>query len=305
MNGSSLKYLTKQGLHNLVSNRLMTLASIGVLTACLVITGVATLFTMNVDSLVTYLGSQNETIVYLDPEWNGSDAEVDALREQILAIPGVANASYYSKRDVLDEYRGYMEEYASLWDEFEDEAENPFKANFSVVIRDLENLDGICTQLRGLPHVIKVNAAEEMTYIFVNVQHVITIAGYVLVAVLAVVSIVVISNTIRLSVYARRREINIMKYVGATNGFIRWPFFVEGVGVGLVSALLASSVVLACYAGLVQASGQLTGFWATLLGASVLPVSRVWYVILPTFLLGGAAVGGLGSIASIRKHLNV
>lgn len=305
MNWSSFKYLTKQGLHNLAANRLMTLAGVGVLTACLVITGVATLFTMNVDSLVAYLGSQNETIVYLDPEWDGTDAEIAQLNSEILAIPGVAGATYYSKRDVLEEYRGYMEEYADLWDEFEPDEENPFKANFSVVIRDLENLDGICAQLRALPHVVKVNAAEEMTYIFVSVQNVITIAGYVLVAVLAVVSIVVISNTIRLSVYARRREINIMKYVGATNGFIRWPFFVEGVGVGLLSAVLAGAIVLAAYAGLVQASGQLTGFWGTLLGASVLPVSQVWYIILPAFLLGGAIVGGLGSVTSIRKHLNV
>lgn len=305
MNWSSFKYLTKQGLHNLAANRLMTLAGIGVLTACLVITGAATLFTMNVDSLVEYLGSQNETIVYLDPEWNGTDSEVTALQQEILGIPGVAGATYYSKHDVLEEYRGYMEEYASLWDEFEAEEENPFKANFSVVIEDLENIDAICGQLRAVPHVVLVKAAVEMTNVFVNVQRVITIAGYILVAVLAVVSIVVISNTIRLSVYARRKEINIMKYVGATNGFIRWPFFVEGVGVGAISAVLAACIVLAAYAALVQVAGRLTGFWAALMGPSIIPVSQVWYLILPAFLLGGAVMGGLGSITSIRKHLNV
>lgn len=305
MNWSSFKYLTKQGLHNLAANRLMTLAGIGVLTACLAITGVATLFTMNVDSLVEYLGRQNETIVYLDPAWDGSESELAEMSGRITAIPGVAGVSYYSKHDVLEEYRGYMEEYAGLWDEFEQEGENPFKANFSVVIENLENIEGICEQLRALPHVVKVSAAVEMTGIFVSVQNVITNAGYVLVAVLAVVSIVVISNTIRLSVYARRKEINIMKYVGATNGFIRWPFFVEGVGVGLISAALASAIVLPGYGALVHASGSLSGFWATLLGESVVPLADVWYLILPAFLLGGAVLGGLGSVLSIRKHLNV
>ncbi len=303
MNWSSFKYLTKQGLHNLARNRMMTLAGIGVLTACLIITGVAALFTLNVDSLVEYLGRQNETIVYIDPTWDGTDTEVEQLNKKILAIPGVAGTTYYSKQDVLEEYRGYMEEYASLWDEFE--SDNPFKANFSVVIEDLENIQTICGKLETLPHVVDVSAAVEMTDIFVNVQRVITYAGYVLVGVLAVVSIVVISNTIRLSVYARRKEINIMKYVGATNGFIRWPFFVEGVGVGLIAAVLASAVVLAGYAALVEASDQLTGFWATLITASIVPVADVWQLILIAFLVGGAVLGGLGSSSSIRKHLKV
>lgn len=303
MKWSSFKYLTKQGLHNLSANRLMTLASVAVLAACLALTGVAALFTLNVDSLVDYLGSQNETIVYLDPEWDGTDAEVQEISAQILAIPGVDSAAYYSKQDVLDEYRGYMEEYASLWDEFE--GDNPFKANFSVVIADLENIETICDRMEAIPHVLKAEAPFEMADIFLSVQTVITWAGYILVGVLGLVSVVVISNTIRLSVYARRKEINIMKYVGATNGFIRWPFFVEGVSVGLISAAVASAVVLAGYAAVVEAAGSLTGFWATLVTASLIPLDAIWYYILPTFLAVGAVVGGLGSVTSIRKHLNV
>ena len=305
MNWSSFKYLTKQGCKNMGANRLMTLAGVCVLTACLVLTGAAALFTLNVDSLVAYLGSQNETIVYLDPEWDGTEAEVQQLNEQILAVTGVSETTYYSKQDVLNEYRGYMEEYADLWDEFEADGENPFKANFSVVIEDLENIEAICDRLETVPHVVKVSAAVEMTDIFVKVQTVITYAGYVLVGVLALVSVVVISNTIRLSVYARRKEINIMKYVGATNGFIRWPFFVEGVLVGLLSSALASGIVLAGYAALVEASARLTGFWLTLISASIIPVQNVWYYILPAFLAAGAVMGGIGSVTSIRKHLNV
>lgn len=301
MNWSSFKYLTKQGLRNMGANRLMTLAGIGVLTACLILTGAAWLFTMNVDSLVDYLGSQNETIVYLDPEQ--TMAEDLAARDEILAIAGVSDAVYHSKQDVLDEYRTYMEEYASLWDEFEND--NPFKANYSVVVENLENLAGICSQLERIPGVVEVSAAVEMTNIFVTVQRAVTLAGYVLVAVLAVVSCVVISNTIRLSVYSRRKEINIMKYVGATNSFIRWPFFVEGMGVGLTSALLAAVITLGAYYGILHATAGLSGFWVTLLTGSLLPLEQVWYYIVPGFFLFGAVLGGAGSVMSIRKHLNV
>ena len=304
MNWSSFRYLSAQGLHNLSKNRLMTLAGIGVLTACLVITGVAALFTANVNSLVRYMGDQNETVVYMDPE--ADDATVAAAYDAIMAVEGVESARFVSKQDVLDEYRGYMEEYADLWDDFEGE-ENPFKANYVVAVQEqaLADIENISAQFTYIEGVVKVKAPVDLTNIFVRVQSVVTVAGYILVAVLAVVSIVVISNTIRLSVYARRKEINIMKYVGATAGFIRWPFFVEGVGVGLISAVLACIIVLAAYAALVGASQNLTGFWQMLLGESVVPLSAVWYWIVPAFLLGGCIIGGLGSVTSVRKHLDV
>jgi cell division transport system permease protein len=301
MNWSSLRYLSRQGMHNLSKNRLMTLAGIGVLTACLVITGAATLFTANVNSLVDYLGSQNETVVYMDP--NADDATVTAAYDSIMAVPGVASADFISKEDVLDTYRSYMDDYASLWDEFEQD--NPFKANYSVVVSDLDNIQAISDQLSQIDGVVKVSAPVEMSSIFVKVQHVVMTAGYILVLVLGIVSLVVISNTIRLSVYARRKEINIMKYVGATNSFIRWPFFVEGVGVGLIASALACGIVLGAYWALTHAAVNMTGFWQTLLGDSVVPLSKVWYWIIPFFLLGGCTIGGIGSVTSVRKHLDV
>ncbi len=301
MNYSSMKYLSGQGLRNLVRNRLMSLAGIAVLTACLAITGVAWLFTANVNSLVEYMGNQNETVVYMAPD---ADEETTKLAESaILSIEGVQSATFVSKDDALDTYCGYMEEYADVLDEFEND--NPFKANYRVVIRDLERIEQIKAEMEQINGVVKVSAPIDMTHAFVNVQHVVILVGYVLVAVLAVVSLVVISNTIRLSVYARRREINIMKYVGATDAFIRWPFFVEGVGVGLIASILASAIVLGGYYALTISSKNLTGFWNTLMGNSVVPFNQVWYWLLGGFVLGGVIIGGLGSVTSVRKHLNV
>lgn len=302
MKWSSFKYLVGQGLHSLRMNRLMTLASVGVLSVCLILTGVAYLFSANVDSVVEYIGQQNEMVVYLDPDL--SEEEISQVDSAVRSVSGVTSITYVSKADVLTTYKGYMEEYASLWDAFEDD--NPFKANYRVVVEDLEQMEALSAQFAAIPGVVKVSAPLELSDIFISVQRVVTYAGYTLVAVLALVSVVVISNTIRLTLFARRKEINIMKYVGATNGFIRLPFFVEGVASGLISAAIASVVVLGSYYALEYYSTQLfTGMWATVVDASLVPLADVWYWLVAGFCAFAFVLGGLGTATSIRKQLNV
>lgn len=301
MRGSSFRYLSKQGLHNLAANRLMTLASVGVLTACLILVGIAGLFSANVDSLVEYLGDQNETVVYADRSLDEQGtADLDAA---IRAVPGLSAVTYVSKEEVLETYKGYMEEYAVLFDDFEED--NPFSANYRVVVEDLTQLESIIAQLEAIEGVDDVSAPTELSNVFLSIQKAVNIGGWVLVAVLGLVSIVVISNTIRITVFARRKEISIMKYVGATNAFIRWPFFVEGMGAGLIAALVASGVVIGGYAVVLHYAGDLGNFFTDLLGVSLLPLSEVWYVILAVFVGFGMIIGSLGTATSIRKYLEV
>ena len=302
MKWSSFKYLVRQGIHSLGTHSMMTFASIGVLTVCLVLTGIAYLFSVNVDSLIDYLGSQNETVVYLNPDLD--EEQTAAVDTAIRSISGVSSVQYVSKEDVLDTYKGYMEEqYADLWSAFDED--NPFKANYRVTVKDLDNIQQISEELAAIDGVDSVSAPLAMSNVFVQVQDVVTYAGYGLVAILAVVAVVVISNTIRITVFARRREINIMKYVGATNGFIRLPFFVEGMAAGLISALIASVIVLGGYWVLTYYSDLVPGFWRSLLSESVVPVSAVWYKLVPAFAGFSVLMGGVGSLVSIRKHLDV
>ena len=301
MRGSSFRYLSKQGLHNLAANRLMTLASVGVLTACLILVGIAGLFSANVDSLVEYLGDQNETVVYADRSLDEQGtADLDAA---IRAVPGLSAVTYVSKEEVLETYKGYMEEYAVLFDDFEED--NPFSANYRVVVEDLTQLESIIAQLEAIEGVDDVSAPTELSNVFLSIQKAVNIGGWVLVAVLGLVSVVVISNTIRITVFARRKEISIMKYMGATNAFIRWPFFVEGMGAGLIAALVASGVVIGGYAVVLHYAGDLGNFFTDLLGVSLLPLSEVWYVILAVFVAFGMVIGSLGTATSIRKYLEV
>ena len=301
MKWSSFRYLTKQGLHNLRANRLMSLASIGVLTACLLLTGIAGLFSANVNSLVEYLGDQNETVVYLDQGL--SDEQLASVDQTLRSMPGLAAVAYVSQEEVLETYKGYMSEYANLFNDFEED--NPFHANYRVVLEDLNQMDEMIAQLEQIDGVYSVSAPTQLSSVFLTIQRAVTYAGWALVAVLALVSVVVISNTIRLTVFARRKEINIMKYVGATNGFIRWPFFVEGTSVGLISGLLAAGLVIGAYALVVNKVGAMSGFWGPILGSCLLSVGQVWPIVLGAFLIFGVIIGSIGTATSIRKYLEV
>lgn len=298
---STFGFLTGRGLRNLGTHWAMTIACVASLAVCMSLNTLASLVEVNVDSMIGYLGRQNETVVFLDPACD--DATAQAVGQQISAINGVSNVSYMSKQDVLDTYESYMEEYASLWDEFE--SDNPFKANYRVTVSDLGQLSSISSQMEKIPGVVKVTAPVEMGSIFVEIQQGVTRMGRAFVLVLMVVSVITVGSTIRLSVFARRREIEIMKYVGATNWLVTLPFLVEGLAMGLIAGAISSGGVLALYAYLVGAADGLSGVWDVLVGTSLVPLDAVWSTVLSSSLLGGGLVGGLGSLFSIRKHLNV
>ena len=301
MKVSTFSFLTKRGLRNLGTHWAMTIACVASLAVCMSLNTLASLVEVNVDSMIGYLGSQNETVVFLDPGCD--DATAAAVGEQIAAIDGVSGTSYMSKQDVLNTYQGYMEEYAALWAEFE--SDNPFKANYRVTVTDLSKLGRISAQMETIPGVVKVTAPVEMGSIFLQLQEGITRMGRAFVLVLMAVSVITVGSTIRLSVFARRREIEIMKYVGATNLLVTLPFLVEGLAMGLISGVISASCVLALYNYLLGAADGLGGVWAVLMGTSLVPLRAVWTTVLTSSVAGGAIVGGLGSLFSIRKHLNV
>ena len=207
----------------------------------------------NVDSMVSYLGSQNEMVVYVDPE--ADDATIQSVGNALSGTAGVSRVQYMSKEDVLNQYKGYMSDYAALLNEFEND--NPFKANYRVSLSDLSQMETISKQFENISGVYSVTAPIEMTKTFVEVQQAVTKVGRGLVLVLMAVSIITVGTTIRLSVFARRREIEIMKYVGATNALVTLPFVIEGLTMGLLSGILTAAATIGGYAYIVQLSPTL------------------------------------------------
>ncbi len=301
MKFSTIRFLTWRGVRNLGAHWAMTIACVGSLAVCLFLNGFVQLAEANVESLVNYLGNQNETVVYLDPDC--SDVTAQSVGQRLAELDGVSAVAYVSKQDVLNIYRSSMEEYASLWDDFEND--NPFKANYRVTVTDLERLSDLSAQMARIPGVVKVTAPVELAGIFVTMQEAISKGSAVFVTVLMVVSIITVGSTIRLSVYARRKEVEIMKYVGATNFFVSLPFAVEGVLLGLLAGGLAAGTTIGLYQLILNAASGMTGFWAMLLTFSLIPVEKVWVTLLWTSLAAGAIIGGIGSLFSIRKHLRV
>ena len=298
---STFGFLTRRGVRNLGKHWAMTIACIASLSVCMTLNTFATLAEVNVDSMVNYLGQQNEMVVFVDPE--ADDATTASVGERITATPGVSSVQYMSKEDTLNAYRGSLSDYASLLDEFEND--NPFKANYRVSLSDLSQMSAISQQFQTIPGVYSVSAPVEMTNTFVEIQKVVTKGGQAIIAVLMVVSIITVGSTIRLSVFARRREIEIMKYVGATNAMVTLPFFMEGLTMGLISGAITSAAGIGGYYYIVEASSAFGSLWEMLMGAALVPVENVWPTILTYSLAVGALVGALGSTFSIRKHLNV
>ena len=195
MRPSTFFFLTRRGVRNLGKHWAMTIACIASLSVCMTLNIFASLAEVNVGSMVAYLGSQNETVVYLDPECD--DATAAQVGETLSAMPGVSGVQYVSKQDVLDTYRGYMQDYSSLWDEFEND--NPFKANYRVTLSDLTQMERMSVKMQAIPGVVSVTAPVEMTNVFVEIQKAVTKGGRMIVMVLMVVSIITVLSLIHIS----------------------------------------------------------------------------------------------------------
>ena len=208
MKPSAFAFLTRRGVRNLGKHWAMTIACIASLSVCMTLNTFANLAEVNVDSMVNYLGQQNEMVVFVDPE--ADDAATAAVGERIASTPGVSGVQFMSKQDTLNAYKGFLSDYASLLDEFEND--NPFKSNYRVSLSDLSQMASISQTFQTIPGVYSVSAPVEMTQTFVEIQRAVTKGGQIVILVLMAVSIITVGSTIRLSVFARRREVEIMKY---------------------------------------------------------------------------------------------
>ena len=302
MKFSSFKYLFRQGWNNFKGNRLMSVASVGVVSSCLILVGICASLVVNVNSFVQYLGAQNEVVVYLTEE--ATLDHVNTINSTLEKDEDVASFKYVSKEDALAEQMEYMGQYAALLNGYQGE-NNPLPASFRIHLKDLTRLKPASLRFSGFEGVDYVSTPTELAGVLITLKNVTYYAGLMILAVLFMVSMVVISNTIRLTVFARRREISIMKYVGATNGFIRMPFVVEGLLIGTISALITFAVVAAGYVYLFNyITTQATGFIA-MLSLCMVPFGSVWPVMLVGFLAFGWLIGGLGSAMSMRRYLRV
>ena len=303
MRASSFRYLVKNGIHNLWSNRMMTIASVGTLIACLLIVGFAVLFSINVDSIVEYMGEQNEVVIFM--QMDTPLEYMTTMEAELSQVEGLDDVVYVSAEEGFAEYKEGLGEDAYLLDGMEDEAAQILPAKFTARITDPEHVDAILASIRRMDYVDTAEAPTDLTKTLVSIRTMVNTIGGTVIAALVLVSLVIITNTIRASVFTRRKEISIMKYVGATNGFIRVPFIVEGILLGIIAAVIAFLVIWGGYTLFVDAMATETTSWFGSITQHLVPFWPMGYQLLGYFLLAGIATGGIGSAFSMRGHLKV
>lgn len=301
MRASSFRYLIKTGVKNLWNNRMMTIASVGTLIACLLIVGFAVLFSINVDSIVEYMGQQNEIVVFM--ELDTPEEYMSVMKDDLAEMDGLGTITYISRQQAFEDYKAKLGDKADILDGMEDNHYLP--ASFRAKILDPEKVDILMTSIRRMDYVNEVQAPTDLAKTLVSVRKMVNTLGGAVIAALVAVSLVIITNTIRASVFNRRKEINIMKYVGATNSFIRIPFLVEGVLLGVIAAVVAYLAIWGGYTVFLNAMSTESSSWLSSITQHVVPFRQVSGKLMLWFLVAGILTGGLGSTFSMRGHLKV
>lgn len=294
MKGSSLKYLTHEGFRNIWVNRLMTLASVTVLLACLVIIGVGAMAFFNIDVLLDKVEAQNVVMVYVEME--SDDLATSSVGVELQKMDNVENCEFVPKEDAFREQIESMGGDSAVFDGF---TECPLPDAYKVTLKDLSQFSVTVDQIKAIPNVSSVRENGDLASKLLSIRRAVTIVSIGLVAMLFLVALFIIANTIRITMFSRKLEINIMKAVGATNWFIRWPFLVEGVLIGVIASALSLGVLWGLYELAVVSFSDLLGS----LGFGLVPFSQYALQIFGVFLGIGVFTGGVGSMISMNKYL--
>ncbi|MBQ5898092.1 MAG: permease-like cell division protein FtsX [Oscillospiraceae bacterium] len=298
---NSFFYLVKQGFKNLWNNRLMSLASVGVLVSCMLLIGAAALLSVNVSSIVDAVEDQSEAVVYLDE--NLDSASVENVRAGIISSGKVSTIEFISKEDALFSMMESLGDDGILFEAYQ--KDNNLPDSFRITFTDVSDLKDTVYYLESIEGVYSVSALTEVAEVITGIKNMAYIGGTIIIGLLIAVSLMIIGNTIKITVFSRRREVNIMKYVGATNGFIRLPFIVEGVSLGIFSGALSYGIIYFAYDYIVNWVSSQTASWFGKVVSELVPFSEISSYLLLGFIGGGAFIGLFGCVAFIGKHLKV
>ena len=288
-------YLIGEGFRNIFTHGFMSFASVTIIIACLIVMGSFTLLDININQIIDDIGDQNQILAYVDEDMTAQEASAK-LQTKLESLDNVASVEFVSRSEARD---SFMEKYdESLMEGIDDEV---FRHRFSIQLIDLSLMDETKAEIEDVDGIVKVQAPTEFADKFISVRNVISIVSLALIVILGFVSLFIMSNTIKLATYGRREEIAIMKMVGASNSFIRCPFIVEGLVLGVVGGGLAFLAQWGLYAALEAKIVESLGISFV----EIVPFAQVWPFVLITFLAVGILVGAVGGVIAIRNYLKV
>lgn len=295
MSANRMRYFVGEGIKNVKKNNLMSVASATTAFATLFILGVFLILTMNVNSWATQIARDCQVQVFINE--NSTPEQYDEIGAQIQQIEGVLTVEKYTKEQIFEEMKQKLQSAngESILTGLEND--NPYRDSFKVSLTNLTYTEAVSNRVKAIAGVERVTDFQETAGIIYSISNSIRNFSLWIIAVLCVVSAFIISNSIKVSVFSRRKEIHIMKYIGATNWFVRWPFLIEGVVIGIIGAIVAFFVVWLIY-------------WRITLAVNVSFLTLVTFgemvwILLGAFMAVGIFIGFAGSLISIRKHLKV
>ena len=292
----SFGYLTKEGFRNLWSNRLMSFASVAVLLSCMIMIGSAFMLLVNIQSVIDNIEDKNVIMVYVAQD--ADEAAVTQLGDELKALKNVSHIEF------VDKETAFKQEIENLGTDatYFEGVENPLPDVYKVSVDMMENFDETSKEIEKLENVDSIRDDKDIATVLINIRSSVTYLSVGIIALLMLVSLFIISNTIRITMFSRRLEISIMKSVGATNGFIRWPYVIEGLLLGVISAAVSLGAVWGIYELVKNSVADMLGGIMDI-GSSLVPFTDYLLVILAAFLIIGILSGVVGSMVSIQRYL--
>lgn len=300
MRTSNVTYLVKKGISSVWKNFLMSFASFSILMVSLLLVSCAMLLMMNVSKIMSNIEDTNEITIYL--EENVTDKQVEHIKSVLEKNDDLTDVQYYSKEQALEDFRNDMAEYSELLDYLD---ENPMPESFLVRVKDLSKIRSVVNTINQIDGVEQTKAPYDFASVLIHIRNTFSIIGGAVLIALVVVSIVIVSNTIRTSVFARRNEINIMRYVGATSSFIKTPFFVEGMFIGIIAGAAAWGLTWLVYDSVFSLFSADLTLWQMFGFYGLTPFEDIMWLVLAVDCAAGALLGAVGTVISTGKHIKV
>ncbi|CDE97204.1 cell-division protein [Clostridium sp. CAG:567] len=294
-------YLLGEGFRNVFKNKKSTIASLVIMCATMFIFGLFFAVGQNVNHITKTIEEQQGMEVFIYDE--ATEEQRTELKNKIRSIPYVNTIEEKSKEQALEEMKKMFKDKKFLWATYDGE-NNPFKASFVVTLTDLTKAEEVKTEIADSTEVVSnIEVRTDTINALIKIADGINIITTVILIILVLISIFIITNTIKLTVHARRKEISIMKYVGATNSFIRWPFMVEGMLIGLISVLISLLILSVIYNAVIAQIQQ--SLINGMINIPLLTFQELFKTLLTVYLVLGLGVGALGSAISMKKYLEV
>ena len=300
MRTSNVTYLVKKGISSIWKNFLMSFASFCILMVSLLLVSCAVLLMMNVNKIMSNIEDTNEITIYLKEDI--SDKQVEHIKSVLEKNQDITDVKYYSKEQALDDFRDNMAEYSELLDYLD---KNPMPETFLVRVKDLSKIRHVVNAVNDIEGVEQTKAPYDFASVLVQIRNTFTLIGGAVLVALVVVSIVIVSNSIRTSVFARRNEISIMRYVGATSGFIKAPFFVEGMFFGILAGAAAWGLTWLIYDSVFALFSADLTVWQMFGFYGLTPFEDIMWYVLAVNCAAGALLGAVGTVFSTGKYLKV